>query len=546
MPSIKTFLTRKIRIDFCDKKKIKNSLLFILLTNFLWLLFRTGTKPTRITYPCQKNSLNTVVSAISLLNPLSLISSFVVTTKTAFSTNRTSILALTIIGLFLGGSLIQSPSPKVNQEISLTIKPNNATILPASDIFVVSGKDKAAHHNELIDLMGKNNLLFYQSDEKGTNIGPEGLIASDDVVLIKFNCQWDQRGGSNTDLLKELIQTIIDHPNGFFGEIVVADNGQGRGSLDYEDNNAENTAQSVQDVVDMFTQTDAVSAYSWDTIRSNHVQEYSDSDNTDGYILYDFADPETGIVVSYPKFETEYGTKISFKYGIWNGTEYNKDNFKVINLPILKSHFNYGVTATLKNYMGVQSEQYGGGLANGHVSIATGGMATLMVELGLPTLNIIDAIWVNANPYPSSATGPPTRYEDSTRVNMLIAGTDPVALDSWAAKNVLMQTATLLGYEDVHTLDPFNTEKSGLQEAFGIWLELSKAELERGGHEVHSDGERMNVYLHEGTSNSTFDTTTETYSGLKTTTPKLSVSFTFIGLLVLFPIITIKRRKREK
>ena len=53
------------------------------------------------------------------------------------------------------------------------------------------------------------------------------------MVIIKVNCQWDERGGTNTDLLKALIQGLIDHPDGFTGEIIVSDNGQSetRGSL---------------------------------------------------------------------------------------------------------------------------------------------------------------------------------------------------------------------------------------------------------------------------------------------------------------------------
>ena len=77
-------------------------------------------------------------------------------------------------------------------------------------------------------------------------------IARDDIVLLKINSQWSDRGGTNTDLLQDLIQTIIDHPDGFSGEIVIADNGQGYGSMDHRENNAENQSQSTQDVVDMF------------------------------------------------------------------------------------------------------------------------------------------------------------------------------------------------------------------------------------------------------------------------------------------------------
>ena len=244
----------------------------------------------------------------------------------------------------------------------------------------------------------------------------------------------------------------------------------------------------------------------------------------DGYIVYETADPETGIYVSYPKFKTDYESLISFKHGLWNGTSYEK-RLKVINLPVLKSHFIYGATASLKNYMGVQSEIINGGLANGHSSIATGGMGTLMVDCGLPTLNIIDAVWVNANPYPDSSCGPPTEYHMATRVNTLIAGVDPVALDYWATKHVLIQTASSIGYDDTHTLDPENTQKSGLEEAFGVWLGLTKEELLRNNFNVTTDENRMNIVTNSSSSTS---------SSISTQVPH--VEFTFI-IITIFTVV---------
>ncbi len=226
------------------------------------------------------------------------------------------------------------------------------------------------------------------------------------------------------------------------------------------------------------------------------MNEYSSGDMSDGYILYDLPDPETGIYVSYPKFRTQFGTYISFKNGIWNGTGYEK-RLKVINMPVLKSHSGYGVTAALKHYMGVQSQGEGvGGLANGHSSVATGGMGTLMVETGLPTLNIIDAIWINANPPPSALAGPGTPYDRATRVNVLMAGTDPVALDYWAARHVLVQAASTIGYDDTRTVDPDNTDRNGLAEAFGVWLDRAKNEIVAGGYIATTDEDCMNVYVY--------------------------------------------------
>ena len=155
----------------------------------------------------------------------------------------------------------------------------------------------------------------------------------------------------------------------------------------------------------------------------------------------------------------------------------------------------YGVTAATKHYMGVESEELQGGLANGHACVATGGMGTLLAETRLPILNILDAIWVNANPFPSVSCGPSTAYGEATRVNVLLASTDPVALDYWAAKRVLVQTAIRIGYGDTHTLDPDNTVRSGLVEAFGVWLNLTRDELVRAGYAFSTDERRMNIHV---------------------------------------------------
>ena len=83
----------------------------------------------------------------------------------------------------------------------------------------------------LLDLMGMWGLKFYRSPNETDLSGPLGMIASDDVVLIKVNAQWKYRGCTNSDLIRGLIQRILEHPDGFSGEVVIFENGQGRGSL---------------------------------------------------------------------------------------------------------------------------------------------------------------------------------------------------------------------------------------------------------------------------------------------------------------------------
>jgi hypothetical protein len=122
-------------------------------------------------------------------------------------------------------------------------------------------------------------------------------------------------------------------------------------------------------------------------------------------------------------------------------------------------------------------------------------MGTLLVETGLPTLNIIDAVWVNAHPGPSESAGPETPYAWATRVNVLVASTDPVALDYWVSKHVLMQTAEAIGYasEEMQTLNP----EASVSRGFGRWLNLTLDEIATAGYNVTIDSKRMNVYVED-------------------------------------------------
>lgn len=476
---------------------------FIGLLSLVWFLLRTGTKPTRVVYPCQRAAaanvyiwLTTSVLSLLLAIPQRL-------RKTDLGGKRIIAAAVMLVVIVVGSLALlelyetgREPPKEVPKETAgLTLEGRLAKVQPTSDIFGVTGTNgHDGGFRELINLMDQHGLLFYKSDTTGKNKGPNGLIAEDDVIIIKVNSQWDQRGGTNTDLLKSIIEAILDHPDNFIGEIVVADNGQaqfgsrgGGGSLDWRYSNAENRFQSVQRVVDMFSASHKVSTYLWDTITLKEAREYFEGDMDDGYIVNQTANSVTGIKVSYPKFRTKFGTYISFKLGVWNPKtkSYNSEKLKVINVPVLKSHSIYGVTACVKHYMGVVSDKLT--RHNAHQSVARGGMGTEMVETRMPILNILDGIWVNAHP----RGGPGTSYSSATRANIIMASTDPVALDYWAAKYVLMQTARLLGYSDLSSMDPDNIARG----SFGTWLRLSMQEMLRGGYQVTVDEDQMNVYV---------------------------------------------------
>ena len=471
------------------------------LFSLAWFVYRTGTKPSRAAYPCQRvAAANGTAWLATYFLPLLSITGFVGERRTW----KRKLLTVAAVVVIAAGTAWLSNGPgsliaaMVDREVSLVLESKRATASPASDLFVVRG----THGNdggvsELIALMADAGTLFYRTEHPGQASGPAGLIGADDVVLIKINAQWDQRGGTNTDLLRSLIQAIVDHPEGFDGEIIVADNGQaqygshgGGGSLDWSRNNAEDRSQSAQDVANAFAADHRVSAYLWDRITGTRVEEYDAGDVEDGYVVSAARSPSTGAVSAYPKFRSAFGTHVSFKYGIWDPEHrtYDSDRLVLINMPVLKPHSIYGVTACIKHYMGVTSDRLTGTAGtSAHYTVGTGGMGTEIAETRFPTLNIVDAIWVSLTP----GRGPRVYYGDATRVDVIAASTDPIALDYWSAKHILMQGAPEAQQRAVSSFDPDN-DATG---SFAHWLRLSMDELVAAGYRATVDEARMSVYV---------------------------------------------------
>ena len=336
--------------------------------------------------------------------------------------------------------------------------------------------------------MASNGLSLLKSAQAGQFSGPHGLIAANDLVLIKVNSQWPERGGTNTDLVRALIQTIIGHPDGFSGEIVVVDNGQGRGQFTWPNANAEDTTQCIQKVVDSFN-TGEVSTFLWDNIRANRVQEYDHGSDHDGYFLEGTPEPTTKMKFNYPKFKTPSGTYVSLKCGIWSpkSSTYSHRKLKVINFPVLKSHGGAGVTGCIKHYMGVISQS----MIDNHPFIWNGGLAAEMAQVRFPTLTILDAIYVNPNPKGTSNQGPSTPYSSAVKTNQIVAGLDPVAIDYWSSKNILLPAAQSLGYgsSSCSSLDP---DSPG--QIFHNYLTQSAMMISAAGIQATMDPSRIKLY----------------------------------------------------
>ena len=475
----------------------KNFFIYGLLS-LIWLLIRSGTKPSRLSYPCQRVAARNVEIWLTIyLFPVA----FITRSRTRIIKHWKLIAVITIIAVSTIGYMNLNNNlnreNELNPEKLVTIKPTVATMEPHSDIFVVQDTDGSLDGvKALASLMSQNGINLFHSSKKESYSGPDGLLNTDDVVIIKVNSQWPERGGTNTDLVESLITLILEHPDGFKGEIIVADNGQAQyggtgngGSLDWPLSNSIDRSKSMQDVVDKFD-NHKVSTYLWDTITTNVVQEFGDGDDEDGYVVSTTVVPSTQTLVTYPKFTTKYGSKISFKYGVYD-TEtqsYNDNKLKIINVPVLKTHSIYGVTGAVKSYMGVPSDKITASLGyRAHNSVDKGGMGTLMAQTRAPSLNILDAIWVNAKP----GSGPRTPYNSALETKVIAASEDPVALDSWASKTILIQACENVYKTDMSSMNPENDVKG----SFGDWLRLSMEELNNAGYSYTNDESKISIHL---------------------------------------------------
>ena len=275
---------------------------------------------------------------------------------------------------------------------------------------------------------------FYRSSSAVSLLaGPEGIIRPDDVVVIKVNGQWCYRGATNTDILRGLIQRIVEHPDGFTGEIVLIENGQGSGSFDCNQYmgdegpgihaNALDHSQSFNAVVSMFSPVVPISAYLLDTIRGVAVSEGDHV--TDGYVTFG--------LVTYPKITTPFGTRIDLKNGIWNGSAY-EDRLRLVSIPVLKDHGGAWVTGALKLSYGLLSMDLapqGSGYHYSRLGEATG---TIWSNVRRADIHIVDAIYSVTNGGPYCGT-----YNEGVapRTATLLASLDPVALDYMASKYIL-------------------------------------------------------------------------------------------------------------
>lgn len=393
--------------------------------------------------------------------------------------NKHIILVLIIAELLLTATIFPQTLPvwEVNNPVSKVFVMEE---IPPTAGSVAAG-DSTVPDEYLVDPAINNLILLMET--QGTNLyktisHPSGIVGSNDIVIIKGSFQWEFRNTTSTDRIKGLIWQILQHPDGFTGEILVGDNTQWA-PIDQNDNNSEDTDQSILDVINTFhSKGYPVYLFNWAEIMYNVVNEYSNGDFTDGYPY----DPATKI--SYPKFISPSGNHyISLKYGIWdqNSQTYNHDRLCIVDFPVLKAHGWTGATLAIKNWIGVltvayQNERYGGDSPM-HFDYMFGEYAlpAKVMQVTFPKLTIIDAAWTN----------PEHNYSNTAlQLNMLLGSTDPFAASWYGAKYMLTPVAYY----------PDKTDPDNVGGAYNLCLNNWVNCMHDSGFAVTIDSSKISVY----------------------------------------------------
>ncbi len=481
----------------------RHTMVFSLLC-LAWLMLRSGRKPSRLRYPCQQFAaaqsswlVAGVVAPAVLPAPFGLRG----TGESSWGGMRQRlrllgalVIALLILGIYgwlseSSGGGGRSFSERAAAAAALRVASHTASAPDASDVYLAQNIPVDRVETGVADLlavMGSGGKHFYRSALARPDCGTDGIIGSGDVVIIKVNAEWQDRGMTSTDVVKGLVQAIVSHPDGFNGEIVIGDNGQWTTSfMDYPSrNNACDQGQSFAAVAAMYATSYHVSVRDWTLMRNASVGEYSDGDYNDGYVV------EPDHPINYPKFTSDYGTRISLRYGIWNGASYDNASLKLLNVPVLKTHSWAGVTAACKHFMGFWSTALLPVDPHGPM-IYEGYMGQALAYGRWPDLNIVDASWVNA-----SNSGPSTPYSAATYTGMLLASTDPVAVDYIAGKKVLLPVSGI-GRHDPDSSNGATVSGGAPYNAFHQMLVNTQAVLNTAGHPSYMDENHINLFADE-------------------------------------------------
>ncbi len=453
---------------------------------FLWVLLRSGTNPKRLTYPCQRAAMpiavNWLLAVIAFFGGSFLLRRYAKLCGAAILLGGVIWFTATLPELSKSeaGSIASLPVWEVDDPVSTvfvmdSIPPTTGS-LAAGDTSVPDEYLPDPAIDTLLLMMERKGIYLHQTAEQ-----PWGVVGADNIVIIKGNLQWTSRNTTSTDRIKGLIWQILNHPDGFSGEVLVCDNVQDIGTgINQQDNNSEDTAQSIPDVVNTFYAKGYPVyyldwSYIWDVVAS----EYSQGDYDDGYIY------ETDTKISYPKFRSPSGDHlISLRHGVWDSlsAQYDSSRLCIIDFPVLKAHMMAGATIAVKNWIGVVTTAYAteryGSWNDMHYIYFWGvySLVARVMAVTYPRLVIVDAAWTSTN------NADDLNFLVNT--NMLVSSTDPVAASWYTAKFILTPIAVRPTYTNPD--DNYRYART-----LNMWLEFL---VDSAGFSCTKDSSEVSAY----------------------------------------------------
>ena len=318
--------------------------------------------------------------------------------------------------------------------------------------------------------------------------GIETIIGKDDIVIIKPNGQQIRHNMTNTNTIKACIDKVLN-VRGFRGEIIIAENHHSHpvntaGWTTMFRNGDYNLNELVAHYQDRGIAN--VTKYHWrdgGTVPNSGPMEADGGrivfgpGEGDGYVWMDEEYSYNGkkAKMSYPIFTSAYsGVTVDFKDGAWKDGKYTGQPVTFINMSALRNHSNAGVTATIKNYLGVVDLTcgYSGSEPRGYynfhyiavewpaIGILRNGMKSFITSRFARKQELVRKIADYAGPQDGALGGAVGHFMNTVRkadlniiaaeyaghegrrktpahTKTVLASTDPVALDYYAGKYVL-------------------------------------------------------------------------------------------------------------
>jgi hypothetical protein len=297
--------------------------------------------------------------------------------------------------------------------------------------------------------------------------GIQTFIGHDDAVVLKPNGQWPLQGYTHTQVMKALIDVILNRPGGFAGEIIIAEhvhrdsttalNGSYCWNMSSGYNRTNNWADMnyFELVNDYHTRginnVTAIPLYdvgqSTDFVTATGPNDLAAGKHGWVRATYTTTTNSRTVRVPHALLRSAYsGNVIDLKNGVWNNGNYTGQPVKIIFLPTLNNHNSFnsedyaGPTSALKCHLGIV-EFAGPGVSLHDVGYSNPISPQAMGEsVGhLITQVLQPAFYLTVAEY----TGYRSRT-DSTAANTKTVGlcADPVTLDYWMCKYVMYPCAT--------------------------------------------------------------------------------------------------------